>query len=373
LRILVIFGTRPEAIKLAPVIAAGRQQPGLDVRTCVTGQHRQMLDQAMAIFGVTPDIDLDLMKPNQDLATLTARLVTGVYDVLGQVKPDWVVVQGDTTTTFAASLAAFYAHTRVAHVEAGLRTGNLMAPWPEELNRKLTSSIAELHFAPTTVARDNLLREGFDPRRIVITGNTAIDAVATIASTLKRDAAIREKLDRQYSFVDASRPLVLTTGHRRESFGAGLESIFRALLRIATDEDVEIVYPVHLNPNVQAPAKKILSGSKRIHLVEPVDYLSFVYLMLRSRFIISDSGGVQEEAPFLGRPVLVTRETTERPEAVSAGVAKLVGTDEEKIVSEAGRLLHDAGHYKAMASGASPYGDGTASQQIVRALLAAVT
>lgn len=328
-----------------------------------------MLDQAMAIFGVTPDIDLDVMKPNQDLPTLTARLVTGVYGVIREVLPDWVVVQGDTTTTFAASLAAFYARTRVAHVEAGLRTGNLAAPWPEELNRKLTSSIAELHFAPTTVSRDNLLREGVDAARILVTGNTAIDAVATIAATLKKDEAVREKLDRQYAFLDASRPFVLTTGHRRESFGAGLESICHALLRLASEEQVEIVYPVHLNPNVQAPARRILSGSPRIHLVEPVDYLTFVYLMLRSRFIISDSGGVQEEAPFLGRPVLVTRETTERPEALSAGVARLVGTDAEKIVAEAKRLLHDPTHYAAMSTGASPYGNGTASQQIVRALL----
>ena len=367
-RVLFVFGTRPEAIKLAPVIAEAKKHAGLDVRTCVTAQHRQMLDQALAIFGVTPDIDLDIMRPDQDLPTLTARLVTGVYQVLADVKPDWVIVQGDTTTTFAASLAAFYARTRVAHVEAGLRTGNLQAPWPEELNRKLTTSIAEMHFAPTSVSRDNLLREGVDRNRIVITGNTAIDAVATIASTLKRDANLRKQLDERYAFIDVSRPFVLTTGHRRESFGAGLESICRALLRIATDEDVEVLYPVHLNPNVQAPARKILSGSKRIHLIEPVDYLNFVYLMLRSRFIISDSGGVQEEAPFLARPVLVTRETTERPEAVSAGVARLVGTNEETIVTEAKRLLHDAAHYAAMASGASPYGNGTASQQIIARL-----
>ncbi|MGZ7041918.1 MAG: non-hydrolyzing UDP-N-acetylglucosamine 2-epimerase [Thermoanaerobaculia bacterium] len=365
MKILFVFGTRPEAIKVAPVIAAMHDEPGMDVRTCVTAQHREMLDQALAIFHVTPDIDLDLMRPDQDLASLTSQLVSAVYRVIAGIKPDWLIVQGDTTTTFTAALAAFYARVPVAHIEAGLRSGSLEAPWPEELNRKLTSSIAALHFAPTDGARDNLLREGISSGSVIVTGNTVIDAVARIANTIRTDAALRDRLDRQVAFLDARRPLILTTGHRRESFGPGLESICRALLRLAREEDVEIVYPVHLNPNVQEPVRRILGASDRIHLIDPVDYVSFVHLMMRSRVILTDSGGVQEEAPFLAKPVLVMRETTERPEAVSAGVARLVGTSEDAIVAETKRLLHDAAHYASMSSGASPYGDGTAARQIV--------
>jgi UDP-N-acetylglucosamine 2-epimerase (non-hydrolysing) len=369
-RALFVFGTRPEAIKVAPLIAAMQNQPGVDVRICVTAQHRQMLDQVLSIFGMKPDIDLDLMRPDQDLSALTAQLVGGVYRVVKETVPDWVIVQGDTTTTFAASLGAFYARVPVAHVEAGLRSGSLEAPWPEELNRKLTSSIAALHFAPTDGARDNLLREGVSPESIFVTGNTVIDAVARIAKEIRTDASLRATLDRQYSFLDSRRPLILTTGHRRESFGPGLESICGALARLARDEDVDIVYPVHLNPNVQEPVRRILGSSNRIHLVDPVDYVSFVYLMLRSRVILTDSGGVQEEAPFLAKPVLVMRETTERPEAIRAGVARLVGTDEKAIVTEAKRLLHDPAHYASMSTGASPYGDGTASRRIAEVLRA---
>ncbi len=367
MRILFVFGTRPEAIKLAPLIAEMRSQPHLDIRTCVTAQHRQMLDQALSIFGITPDVDLDLMRPGQDLPALTSQLVPAVYRVIEGTAPDWVIVQGDTTTTLMAALAAFYARVRVAHVEAGLRSGSLDAPWPEELNRKLTSSIAALHFAPTVGARDNLLREGVRAESVFVTGNTIIDAVARIAKTIHSDNALRERLDREVAFLDSGRPLILVTGHRRESFGPGLESICRALARLAREENVDVVYPVHLNPNVQEPVRRILGTSDRIHLIDPVDYVTFVYLMMRSRLILTDSGGVQEEAPFLSKPVLVMRETTERPEAIRAGVARLVGTSEEAIVAETKRLLHDAAHYASMSTGASPFGDGDASRRIVAA------
>ena len=371
MRILYVFGTRPEAIKLAPLIAETRKDSAFDVRTCVTAQHRQMLDQALSIFDVTPDIDLDLMQPDQDLPSLTSRLIMGVHRVIGEVQPDHVIVQGDTTTTFAASLAAFYARVPVAHVEAGLRSGSLDAPWPEELNRKLTSSIAALHFAPTEGARDNLLREGVRPDSVFVTGNTVIDAVAQIANAIRSDTALRSRIDRQLAFLDSKRPLILTTGHRRESFGPGLEAICNALAELARDEDVEIVYPVHLNPNVQQPVHRILGGSSGVHLIDPVDYVTFVSLMMRARLILTDSGGVQEEAPFLAKPVLVMRETTERPEAIRAGLARLVGTDEKAIVTEAKRLLHDPAHYASMSTGASPYGDGTASRKIAEVLRAA--
>lgn len=366
MRVLFVFGTRPEAIKLAPVIAEMRKHPAdFQLRTCVTGQHRQMLDQALEIFGLEPDIDLHLMRMDQDLTGLTARLITGVHTAISQTDAEWLVVQGDTTTTFAAALAAFYAHVPVAHVEAGLRSGSLDAPWPEELNRRMTSLIAAIHFAPTAGARDHLLSEGVPSDRIFVTGNTVIDAVKAISEKLRTDPALRAGLDRRFGNLDTSRSLLLVTGHRRESFGPGLLSICRALARLASRSDVEIVYPVHLNPNVQEPVRRILSGHRNIHLIEPVDYVSFVYLMMRSRLILTDSGGVQEEAPFLRRPVLVMRERTERPEAIDSGVARLVGTDEAKIVEQTARLLDDARHYAAMSSGASPYGDGTASRQIV--------
>ena len=370
MRILFVFGTRPEAIKLAPLIAEARREPRFEVRSCVTAQHRQMLDQALSIFDLKPDVDLDLMRPDQDLPALTAALVRGVYGVVTKIAPDLVVVQGDTTTTFTAALAAFYARVPVAHVEAGLRSGSMSAPWPEELNRKLTSSIASMHFAPTAGAGDHLLREGIAADSIFVTGNTVIDAVAQIAGAIARDASIRERLDREFSYLDNARPLILTTGHRRESFGPGLESICNALAQLASDEDVDILYPVHLNPNVREPVRRILGPRDRVHLIDPVDYVTFVYLMMRAHVILTDSGGVQEEAPFLRKPVLVMRETTERPEAIAAGVARLVGTDASVIVSETKRLLHDDAHYSAMASGASPYGDGTASKKIIEILAA---
>jgi len=370
---LFVFGTRPEAIKLAPVIAEARRRSGVEVRICATAQHRQMLDQALHIFALEPDIDLNLMRPDQDLPTLTANLILEVHRSLTGIKPDWLIVQGDTTTTFAAALAAFYARIPVAHVEAGLRTGSLEAPWPEELNRKLTSSMARLHFAPTTGARDNLLREGVRAESIFVTGNTVIDAVSRIAGTIDSDAGLRERLDAQFGFLDPKRRLILTTGHRRESFGERFEAICRALAQLARDEDVEIVYPVHLNPNVREPVHRILGSAERVHLVDPVDYVTFVYLMKRSRFILTDSGGVQEEAPFLRKPVLVMRETTERPEAIAAGVGRLVGTATDTIVSEATRLLRDDAFYAAMSTGASPFGDGRASARIVDALLSAST
>jgi len=369
LRVLFIFGTRPEAIKVAPVIAELRRDRQFDVRICTTGQHREMLDQALAIFDVRPDVDLALMRSDQDLPTLTADLITGVYDVVRRIEPDWVVVQGDTTTTFSGALAAFYAQCPVAHIEAGLRSGTLDAPWPEELNRTLTSSIARLHFAPTDGARQNLLSMGVSDDRILVTGNTVIDAVKHITDRIRVDGELRARLDRDFAFLQSSRPLILATGHRRESFGEGLQSICRALAQIAAEEDVDVVYPVHLNPNVYHPVHRILGETDRVHLMEPVDYVSFVYLMMRSRVILTDSGGVQEEAPYLGKPVLVMRETTERPEAIRAGVARLVGTDQKRIVSETRLLLHDPKHYAAMAAGFSPYGDGNASVRIAAALL----
>ena len=334
---------------------------------CVTAQHRQMLDQVLELFAITPDVDLDLMQPGQDLTDITARVLVGMRGVMRDWRPDLVLVQGDTTTTFAASLAAHYEKIAVGHVEAGLRTGNLYAPWPEEMNRRLTTVLSALHFAPTPWARDNLLREGVAADVVQVTGNTVIDALLEIVARLDADHALRAMLERQFGFLDPSRRLLLVTGHRRESFGSGFEQICQALRTLGEREDVEILYPVHLNPNVQEPVRRILGTCPRIHLIEPLDYLPFVYLMSRSDVIVTDSGGVQEEAPSLGKPVLVMRETTERPEAVEAGTAKLVGTDRERIVMETTRLLEDAAAYCAMAQAHNPYGDGKAAERIVAA------
>lgn len=364
-RILVVFGTRPEAIKLAPVVKALRQAGTFEVRVCVTAQHRQMLDQVLELFTITPDVDLDLMQPGQDLTDLTARVLVGMRGVLRDWRPDWVLVQGDTTTTLAASLAAHYEKIAVGHVEAGLRTGNLYAPWPEEMNRRLTTALAALHFPPTPWARDNLLREGVTAEVVQVTGNTVIDALLEVVARLASDEALRVGLERQFGFLNPARKLVLVTGHRRESFGPGFEQICQALRTLGERDDVEIVYPVHLNPNVQEPVRRILGSCPNIHLIEPLDYLPFVYLMSRAYLIVTDSGGIQEEAPSLGKPVLVMRDTTERPEAVEAGTAKLVGTDRGRIVMEATRLLEDAAAYRAMAQAHNPYGDGKASERIV--------
>ncbi|HEV7242698.1 MAG TPA: UDP-N-acetylglucosamine 2-epimerase (non-hydrolyzing) [Thermoanaerobaculia bacterium] len=356
--ILFVFGTRPEGIKLAPVVDELRRDPeSFDVRVCVTGQHREMLAQVLDAFGITPDIDLGLMQPDQNLTDVAAAVLRQVRRVIDETAPRVVVVQGDTTSAMAAGLAAFYARVDVAHVEAGLRSGNVQAPWPEEVNRRLLSVVTRFHFAPTEDARQHLLREG--AAEVFVTGNTVIDALLRVREV-------------ELPFL-SNRRLVLVTGHRRENFGAGMESICHALADLVRAfDDIEIVYPVHLNPNVQQPVRAILGNSERVHLIEPVDYATFVTLMKRSTLILSDSGGVQEEAPSLGKAVLVMRDTTERPEAVRAGNVRLVGTSRERIVSEAGMLLRDPAKLAEMAQVRHPFGDGNASKRIADVLRAAV-
>jgi UDP-N-acetylglucosamine 2-epimerase (non-hydrolysing) len=369
-RILVCFGTRPEAIKLAPVLAElGRRPDRFETVVCVTGQHREMLDQVLGFFGIAVRHDLALMRPGQDLTDLTCGVLAGLRWVLAAERPDLVVVQGDTTSALAAALAAFYARVPVAHVEAGLRTGDLRAPYPEEMNRTVVGVLAARHFAPTERARANLLREGVPAERVLVTGNTVIDALAWTTARLREDAALRGRLDAQFAFLDPGRPLVLVTGHRRESFGEGFRGICEALREIAGGgEGVQVVYPVHLNPKVQGPVRSILDGAPGVHLLDPLDYLPFVYLMGRADLILTDSGGIQEEAPSLGKPVLVMRETTERPEAVEAGTALLVGTGRGAIVRETRRLLADRGAREAMTRSGNPFGDGKAAVRIVDAL-----
>lgn len=374
MRILSVFGTRPEAIKMAPVVLALRAAADCESVVCVTGQHRAMLDQVLELFGIAPDFDLAVMQANQDLTHVTTAVLAGMGRVLEATRPDRVLVHGDTTTTFAAALAAFYRRIPVGHVEAGLRTFDIYAPWPEEMNRRLADAICDLHFAPTAGARANLLREGAAAERVLVTGNTVIDALLHVAGGLRADPSAQDAMRRRFDFLGAAleqgRRLVLVTGHRRENFGPGFERICRALARLATRDDVTICYPVHLNPNVRAPVGRILGDRPRVHLIEPVDYRAFVWLMDRAHLIITDSGGIQEEAPSLGKPVLVMRETTERPEAVAAGTVRLVGTDEDRIVAEAERLLDDAGAYAAMARAHNPYGDGQAAGRIVATLRA---
>ncbi len=365
MKILFVFGTRPEAIKLAPVIHELASRPRFTVRVCVTAQHREMLDQVLEAFSITPDHDLDLMRPGQDLFDVTARCLTALRPVLEAERPDWVIVQGDTTTVFVASLAAFYLDIRVAHVEAGLRTFDKRRPFPEEINRRLTSHVADLHFAPTERARRNLLEEGIPAEHIHVTGNTVVDALFYIRDRYRgrwpAPAGMRP--------VERDRRLILVTGHRRESFGEGFERICRALRRIAERPDVEIVYPVHLNPNVQRPVHGLLGELPNVQLIEPLPYVSFVGLMESSYLILTDSGGIQEEAPSLGKPVLVLREVTERPEAVEAGTVKLVGTDVENIVAGVGELLDDPAVYERMSRAHNPYGDGKASVRIAEILV----
>ncbi|RDD62297.1 non-hydrolyzing UDP-N-acetylglucosamine 2-epimerase [Ferruginivarius sediminum] len=365
MRILVVFGTRPEAIKMAPVVKAFQAVPNVDLRVCVTAQHRTMLDQVLEIFDIVPDVDLGIMKPGQNLFDITADVLRGLGGVLRNLSPDWVLVHGDTTTTMAATLAAFYFKIPVGHVEAGLRTGDLYSPWPEEMNRKVVDVMAELLFAPTDGARDALLREGARTERIHITGNTVIDALMEVVGRIETDPKLNDVLSREFRFLDNNKKLVLVTGHRRESFGPGLERICRGLLRIAERDDVELVYPVHLNENVQGPVRQWLGERPNIHLIEPLQYLPFVYLLNRCEIVITDSGGVQEEAPSLGKPVLVTRDVTERPEALQAGTARLVGTDTDRVAGEACRLLGDRDAYASMSRAHNPYGDGHASQRIV--------
>jgi UDP-N-acetylglucosamine 2-epimerase (non-hydrolysing) len=365
MKILCVFGTRPEAIKMAPVIKALQAAPGIEAAVCVTAQHRDMLDQVLSLFSISPEFDLDIMRTNQDLTHITSAVLIGLGDVLDSYRPDRILVHGDTTTTFAASLAAFYRKIPVGHVEAGLRTGNVFAPWPEEMNRRLCDSIADIHFAPTDSAARNLEAEGYTADTIVITGNTVIDALLEVTARLKNEAPLQAELAGQFPFLDAGRRLILVTGHRRENFGQGFEDICQALADIGQREDVQIVYPVHLNPNVQGPVNRLLKDKPGIHLIEPLDYLPFVYLMDRSYLVITDSGGIQEEAPSLGKPVLVMRDVTERPEAVDAGTVKLVGTDKGMIVRECERLLDDGEAYEVMSRAHNPYGDGKASGRIV--------
>ena len=369
-KILSVFGTRPEAIKMAPLVNALAANDAFDSRVCVTAQHREMLDQVLSLFEIEPEYDLDIMKPGQDLYDITANILSGLKPVLEEFKPDVVLVHGDTTTTFAASLAAFYQKIKVGHVEAGLRTGNLFSPWPEEANRSLTGVIANYHFAPTETSKQNLIKENKSENSIYITGNTVTDALVQVVEKIKSDSKLQTRFNKQFEFLDETKKLILVTGHRRESFGEGFENICKAIAQIADKHpDCEVLYPVHLNPNVQEPVKRILSNHDSVHLIEPLDYLPFVYLMNRSHIILTDSGGIQEEAPTIGKPVLVMRETTERPEAVEAGTVRLVGTDVKKIVSDIDLLLNNETEYKNMSRSHNPYGDGHACSRIIQALL----
>ena len=365
---MVVFGTRPEAIKMAPLVHAIEAHPKLHAITVVTAQHRQMLDQVLDIFGITPDADLDIMQPGQTLPDLTARIVQSITPVFAEHKPDLVLVHGDTSTTLSTALAAFYARVPIGHVEAGLRTGNMQSPWPEEMNRRLTAPLCSLHFAPTAKSRANLLSEGMADDSIFVTGNTVIDALLQVDSRLKSDDALHASMMDRFPFLNPGKRLILVTGHRRENFGDGFENICQALAAIARRDEVQIVYPVHLNPNVQEPVRRHLSGLDNVHLIEPQDYLPFVFLMQQAHIILTDSGGVQEEAPSLGKPVLVMRNTTERPEAVDAGTVRLVGTDKTHIVEEVGRLLDDLTAYARMSEAHNPYGDGRACERITQAI-----
>lgn len=368
MNVLSVFGTRPEAIKMAPVVQALACDPYFESRVCVTAQHRQMLDQVLDLFAIRPDFDLDLMKTDQTLGDITGNVLNGMRDVFAQWQPDMVLVHGDTTTTLAAALSAYYARIAVGHVEAGLRTGNKYSPWPEEMNRRLVGILADVHFAPTEKARDNLLREGIEPGRVHVTGNTVIDALLDVKRRIRSDAELRGRLNAHFPFLDSEKSLVLVTGHRRENFGSGFENICRAIADIARRGDVQIIYPVHLNPHVQEPARRLLEGVPHVFLLEPQDYLPFVYLMQRCALVLTDSGGIQEEAPALGKPVLVMRDTTERPEAVEAGTVRLVGTDRERIVSEVCRLLDDPDAYSRMAEAHASYGDGNAARRVTTIL-----
>lgn len=370
LKTLCVFGTRPEAIKMAPLALALAADERFDAQVCVTGQHRQMLDQVLDLFGLKPGYDLNIMKPGQDLSDVTTAILQGMKAVFSEFRPDIVLVHGDTATTFATTLAAYYHQIPVAHVEAGLRTGNLYSPWPEEANRKLTGALAALHFAPTNTSRQNLLNEGVDSAAIHVTGNTVIDALLEIVAKLDTTESLQRQFKEQFAFLPDDKRIILVTGHRRESFGDGFERICQALVDTAKAfPDVEIVYPVHLNPNVREPVNRLLAGVDNIHLIEPLDYLPFVYLMNRAYLILTDSGGIQEEAPSLGKPVLVMRDTTERPEAVEAGTVKLVGTEVDAISSNIHSLLTDTHAYQRMSFAHNPYGDGKACARIIETLI----
>nr|WP_279472322.1 UDP-N-acetylglucosamine 2-epimerase (non-hydrolyzing) [Actinobacillus equuli] len=369
MNVLTVFGTRPEAIKMAPLAKMLADDPAFDAKVCVTGQHREMLDQVLELFEIQPDFDLNVMKSGQDLTDITVRILQALQAVFAEYRPDIVLVHGDTTTTFATTLACYYQQIPVGHVEAGLRTGSLYSPFPEEGNRLLTSVLANYHFAPTQEAKANLLQERKAEQSIWVTGNTVIDALLSILQKIGHNQPLARQLAARYSFLDHSKKMILVTGHRRESFGQGFERICQALVELANQHpEVQIVYPVHLNPNVHEPVSRLLAGIQNIFLIEPQDYLPFVYLMDRAYLILTDSGGIQEEAPALGKPVLVMRETTERPEAIKAGTVRLVGTDTRKIIAEVERLLQDENAYQAMAQAHNPYGDGQACQRIVTAI-----
>ena len=377
-RVMLVFGTRPEAIKMAPLVQEFRKHPDqYETLVCVTGQHREMLDQVLNIFGIVPNYDLNIMKPGQDLYDVTARILSGMRDILTRTQPDVLLVHGDTTTSMAVALAAFYQQIPVGHVEAGLRTHNIYSPWPEEMNRQITGRIATYHFSPTPLSRENLLREGIDKSRILVTGNTVIDALYAVVNKIKDDVPLQLSLGKELKaagydtgrlVTEEGRRLVLITGHRRENFGDGFLHICRAIKMLSEKyPDVDFVYPMHLNPNVRKPIKDIFGENCQSNLffIEPLEYLSFVYLMEKSHIVLTDSGGIQEEAPGLGKPVLVMRDTTERPEALEAGTVKLVGTDYDKIVSEVSSLLDDVQYYEKMSQAVNPYGDGKACERIV--------
>ena len=377
-RVMLVFGTRPEAIKMAPLVQEFRKHPDqYETLVCVTGQHREMLDQVLNIFGIVPDYDLNIMKPGQDLYDVTVRILSGMRDILTRTRSDVVLVHGDTTTSMTVALAAFYQQIPVGHVEAGLRTHNIYSPWPEEMNRQITGRIATYHFSPTPLSRENLLREGIDKSRILVTGNTVIDALYAVVNKIKDDVPLQLSLGKELKAAgydagrltaEEGRRLVLITGHRRENFGDGFLHICRAIKTLSEKyPDVDFVYPMHLNPNVRKPIKEVFGENRQSNLffIEPLEYLSFVYLMEKSHIVLTDSGGIQEEAPGLGKPVLVMRNTTERPEALEAGTVKLVGTDYDKIVSEVSSLLDDAQYYGKMSQAVNPYGDGNACKRIV--------
>ena len=369
MKVLTVFGTKPEAIKMAPLAIKLAEQEGIDACVCVTAQHREMLDQVLGLFEITPEYDLNIMKPGQDLTDVTTNILQGIKPILADFKPDVVLVHGDTATTFATSLAAYYQQIAVGHVEAGLRTGNIYSPWPEEANRKLTGAITTYHFAPTETSQQNLLNEAVAQENITVTGNTVIDALLDVSAKLKNDTASNNEMAERFSFLNKDKKLILVTGHRRESFGGGFERICKALAYTAEQHPgCQIVYPVHLNPNVQEPVNRLLKGVPNITLIEPQDYLPFVYLMNQAHIILTDSGGIQEEAPSLGKPVLVMRDTTERPEAVSAGTVKLVGTDVDKITASLNQLLTDEKAYEEMSFAHNPYGDGKACERIIEVL-----
>ena len=372
-KILLVFGTRPEAIKMAPLVKAlQKDTEHFETRVCVTAQHRQMLDQVLEVFGITPEYDLNIMAPNQDLYDITAKVLLGLREVLKDFRPDTVLVHGDTTTSMAASLAAFYMQIPVGHVEAGLRTYNMLSPWPEEMNRQVTDRICTYYFAPTEQSRANLLQENIDAKKIFITGNTVIDALLMAVDIISTTAGVKEKMAKELQekgYTVGDREYILVTGHRRENFGDGFLHICKAIKELAAlHPEMDIVYPVHLNPNVQKPVYELLSSLSNVYLISPLDYLPFIYAMQHSTLLLTDSGGVQEEAPSLGKPVLVMRDTTERPEAVEAGTVKLVGTNAEAIVSNVAALLLDKEMYKRMSETHNPYGDGQACERIIAAL-----